>query len=80
MTLFNRQSSLKWPELCTQRRYFYSIFIFIKLINSPNGKDEKGVDKFYGLNAGSATSYLHDLVQWTILTKMDITLSPKKLY
>ena len=64
----------------SQRSYFDSVFIFIKLIDSPKGKDEKGVDQFYGLNVGGASTCLHDLLHWTVLTKMAITLSPKKIF
>ena len=41
MALFNGQFSLKWPKLCPRRRYFDSVFILIKLNDSPKGKDEK---------------------------------------
>ena len=80
MALFNGQFSLKWPKLCPRRRYFDSVFILIKLNDSPKGKDEKGVDQFYGLNVGGTTTCLHNLVQWTVLTTIAITLSPKKIY
>ena len=38
---------------------FDSVFISIKLIDSPKGKDGKGVYKFQGLNVGGTTTYLH---------------------
>ena len=35
------------------------MLITIKLIDSPKGKDGKGVYKFHGLNVGGTTTNLH---------------------
>ena len=52
----------------------------MKLVDGRIGKDGRGVDKSHGLHVGDANNHLFDLVQWTVLTIMVITLSPKKIF